>query len=181
MRIRTAALWAGAALAIGLLATTTTAGAAGADVSGARGAFAPNPAFMPNALDAVNPTIGAQGRVHVVVNQGHGRQTRVTLHVEGLPPGRSFGAHLHRDPCSSAFGGPHYQAPDPAIPVAGNADPDHEVWLDFTANTSGRGHAHASVPFKVAGGARSVVIHQGDHTLPGGTAGQRLACLDVEL
>jgi hypothetical protein len=35
------------------------------------------------------------------------------------------------------------------------------------------------VPFKVIEGARSVVVHQGAMTLPGGGAGQRLACLDL--
>lgn len=181
MRVRRAAILASATLTIGLVATTATAGANGADVSRARGAFTTNSAFAPNAVDAVNPTIGAEGQVHVVVNAGRGGQTLVSLNVEGLQPGRSFGAHLHRDPCSSAFGGPHYQAPDPANPVAGNADSDHEIWLDFTANAGGRGEASAKVPFEVASGARSVVIHQGEHTLPGGTAGQRLACLDIEL
>ena len=114
-----------------------------------------------------------------VVNDGEGGQTLVSLEVDGLPAGRSFGAHLHRDSCSSAFGGPHYQAPDPANPVPANADADHEVWLDFTTNAAGRGRALARVPFEVQPGARAVVIHQGEHTMAGGTAGQRLACIDV--
>ncbi len=166
----------GVALAIGLLTTTLPAGAT---VASETGPFIANPAFVPNAADLVNPAIGVTGRVHLVVNGGRGGQTLVSLHVDGLPSGRSFGAHLHRDSCSSAFGGPHYQAPDPEHPVATNADADHEVWLDFTTNAAGRGRSQAVVPFEVQGGPRSVVIHQGDHTMAGGTAGQRLACLNL--
>jgi Cu-Zn family superoxide dismutase len=178
MRIRTRsrALGIGIVLTVGLLAT-----AAGAIVASGAGEVTANPGFAPNATDAVNPTIGASARAHVVVNGGRGGQALVTFHVDGLPAGRSFAAHLHRDSCATAFGGPHYQAPDPAHPVAANADPDHEVWLDFTANDEGRAQTLAIVPFEVLSGARAVVIHQGDHTPPGGVAGQRLACLDIEI
>ena len=175
------AAWIGAALAIGVIAGTVPAGADGAVVATAAASVTPNPAFVANATDAVNPTLGADARVHIVVNDGQGGQTLVSLGVDGLPAGRSFGAHLHRDSCSSAFGGPHYQAPDPANPVAANADADHEVWLDFTTNAAGRGRALAVVPFEVQPGARAVVIHQGEHTMAGGTAGQRLACIDVSI
>ena len=141
----------------------------------------PNPAFVASETDAVNPTLGATANVQIAVTGAQGGRTLVTLHVDGLPAGRSFGAHLHRDSCASAFGGPHYQAPDPANPVAANADADHEVWLDLTANAAGRGRALAAVPFAVQGGARAVVVHQGEHTMVGGTAGQRLACIDVSI
>jgi superoxide dismutase, Cu-Zn family len=175
------AAWMGVALAIGVAVATAPAGADGAVVSSAVASLTPNPAFAPNATDAVNPAVGADARVHVVANDGRGGQTLVTLDIEGLPAGRSFGAHLHRDSCSSSFGGPHYQAPDPANPVAANADADHEVWLDFTTNASGRGRALAVVPFEVQVGARAVVLHQGEHTMAGGTAGQRLACINVSI
>jgi Cu-Zn family superoxide dismutase len=178
-RTRTRAVGAGIALAIGGLVAAPAS--AGANVAIGSGPFTANPAFVANELDAVNPAIGATGRVHLVVNGGKDGQTLVTLHVEGLPSGRSFGAHLHRDSCSSAFGGPHYQAPDPATPVAANADADHEVWLDFTTNATGRGRSQAVVPFEVLSASRSVVIHQNDHTAVGGTAGPRLACLDLTI
>jgi superoxide dismutase, Cu-Zn family len=175
-RIRSRAVGVGVTLAIGLLiAMAVPAGACGV---GRTSAFTPNPSFVPSAGEEVNPAAGAMGRVGLVV-AGRRSRTLVMLHVEGLPSGRSFGAHLHRDACASAFGGPHYQAPDPAHPVAANADTDHEVWLDFTTNADGRGRAQAVVPFVVQPGPRSVVIHQADHTMPGGTAGQRLACLDI--
>jgi Cu-Zn family superoxide dismutase len=63
--------------------------------------------------------------------------------------------------------------------VAANADALHEVWLDFTTNAEGRGRSQTVVPFEVLSGSRSVVIHQNAHTAVGGTAGQRLACLDI--
>jgi superoxide dismutase, Cu-Zn family len=172
----------GAALAIGgIVAIAAPAGADGAVVASAAGSVTPNPAFVANATDAVNPTLDAAARVHIVVNGGQGGQSLVSLHVDGLPAGRSFGAHLHRDACSAGFGGPHYQAPDPALPVAANADAEHEVWLDFTTDAAGRGRALAVVPFEVQAGARAVVIHQGEHTMTGGVAGQRLACIDVNI
>lgn len=183
MRARTwrRAGWVGAALAISGGAWMAPAGADGANVASVSGSLTPNPAFVANATDSVNPTIGADARVHVVVNHGADGKTLVNLHVDGLPAGRAFGAHLHRDGCATSFGGPHYQAPDPAAPVAANADPDHEVWLDFTTNAQGRGRALAAVPFEVQPGSRAVVIHQGAHTMTGGTAGQRLACIDVSI
>jgi Cu-Zn family superoxide dismutase len=167
------------AVAAGLLAFgALPASAQGAHVAEASGPFTPNPGFVANATDpSVNPAIGAEGRVHLVV--GADGRTIATLHVSGLPAGRSFASHLHRDPCSTSFGGPHYQAPTGT--PAGNADPDHEVWLDFTTNAAGNARSHAVVPFEVSPGARSVVIHQGDATGPGGVVvpSQRLACLDV--
>ena len=175
-RMRMTAIGAGATLAIGLLASMASAGAT---VAIADGPFTANPGFVANATDATNPAIGATGRVHLVVNGGNGGKSIVTLHVDGLPSNRSFASHLHRDRCATAFGGPHYQAPDPAHPVAANADADHELWLDFATNATGRGHSKAAVSFQVLSGFRSVIVHQGDHTLVGGTAGQRLACLDL--
>ena len=176
VRIRNGmAVAAGATLAIGLLASMASAGA---NVAIADGSFTANPGFVADATDATNPAIGASGRVHLVVNGGEGGKSIVTLHVTGLPANRSFASHLHRDSCATAFGGPHYQAPDPANPVAANADADHEVWLDFATNASGRGSSNAAVSFQVLSGFRSVIVHQGAHTLTGGTAGQRLACLD---
>jgi Cu-Zn family superoxide dismutase len=159
---------------IGAIAAGSPAMAGAAKASGT---FTANPAFVPSSALPVNPTIGAEGHIHVTdANAG---RTIVSLHVEGLPANRSFAAHLHRDPCSSAFGGPHYQAPTGT--PAGLADPDHEVWLDFTTNAAGNAHTNVVVPFDILPGARSVVIHQEPHTGTGGAAGQRLACLDVTI
>ena len=174
-RTRLTTMCVGITLTVGALASMASAGA---DVAIAEGPLTPNPAFVANPIDAANPTVGATGRVHLVGNGGLGGTSIVTLRVEGLPASRSFAAHLHRDRCASVFGGPHYQSPDPAVPVAAFADADHEVWLDFTTNASGRASSDAKVSFEVLSGFHSVIVHQGDHTLPGGTAGQRLACLD---
>jgi len=178
VRTSTARRWTlvGALAASSLVVNVDGAGA-NANVGGGAGAFTANPAFAPSVGDPTNPAAGAQGAVLVVSGPAH--RTLVLLLVKGLPAGRSFGAHVHRDPCSSAFGGPHYQAPDPSTPTAANADERHEVWLDFTANPGGNSRSLAVVPFEILPGARSVVIHQADHTMTGGTAGQRLACLDI--
>ena len=171
-----------AVAAAGLLAFgALPASAHGARVASASGSLTPNPAFVPNATDpSANPIPDtAEAAVHLVV--GADGRTIVTLHVTGLPAGRSFAAHLHRDGCATGFGGPHYQAPTGT--PAGNADPEHEVWLDFTANAAGNARSLAVVPFEVLPGARSVIIHQGDDTGPGGVVvpSQRLACLDVTI
>jgi len=171
-----------AAAAVALIAFGAfPASADGAHVASASGALTANPAFVPNPTDpTTNPiTDAAEGAVHLVV--GADGRTIVTLHVAGLPAGRSFAAHLHRDGCSTSFGGPHYQAPSGSS--TGNADREHEVWLDFTTNAAGNGRSLAVVPFEVLPGTRSVVIHQGAETPPGGVVvlSQRLACLDVTI
>ena len=178
MRASTARRWTLiGALAAGLLVVNADRAGANANVGGGAGPFTANPAFAPSVADPTNPAAGAQGLVIVVSVPAH--RTLVLLVVKGLPAGRSFGAHVHRDSCSSAFGGPHYQAPDPTTPTTANADENHEVWLDFTTNPAGNSRSLAVAPFEILPGARSVVIHQADHTATGGTAGQRLACLDI--
>ena len=161
-------------LLIGVQAASA-AGPEGADVASASGALIPNPDFRPNTTDLVNPAIGGEARVHLVV--GADGRTLVTLHVKGLPASRSFAAHLHGDACTPSFGGPHYQAPSGS--PAGQANREHEIWLDFTTNAAGNGRSLALVPFEVHTGARSVVIHQAAQTGSDGTAGQRLACINV--
>ncbi|MGH9278392.1 MAG: hypothetical protein ACRD12_09860, partial [Acidimicrobiales bacterium] len=90
--------------------------------------------------------------------------------------GTTFGAHVHVGPCvpgNGAAAGPHYNS-------GGPADPEHEVWLDFTVEAGGVGWAEAWVPFVIpAGAARSIVVH----ALPTdatGAAGGRIACLPVD-
>ena len=130
---------------------------------------------------APNPAAGVTGKV-LAVKTGSGK-THVMLHVQGIAPRRTFGAHAHILPCAEMKGGGHYQnvpapAPTPATdPQYANAD--NEIWLDFTTNPDGVGHAKATVQWQIRpGGARSVVIH--DHaTGTGGVAGARLACIDV--
>jgi len=108
--------------------------------------------------------------------------TIVTLHATGFSAdyvGDSLGAHVHvgacgQDPLAS---GPHYANPD--------ADPNatleqREIWLDFTVDSEGVGHAQASRPWHIdAGDANALVIHAMETNPVTGAAGARLACTTV--
>ena len=121
--------------------------------------------------------------------------TVVTLHVRGLNPNRTYGAHAHVNACglTGAAAGPHDQhSPDPAAtPSVPSSDPAYanpvnEIWLDVTTNAAGNGVALAKQPWQFAPGKapRSVIIHA-ERTATGaqdgaaGAAGARLACVDV--
>jgi Cu-Zn family superoxide dismutase len=55
-----------------------------------------------------------------------------------------------------------------------------EIWLDFTVDAHGRGHAVATRQFTVAAPeARSVIIHASGTDHDTGGAGGRLACTNV--
>lgn len=131
---------------------------------------------------AGNPAAGVTAAVHEAVT-GSGT-TIVTLHLAGFAPsssGQTFGAHAHTGPCGSdgADAGPHYTHPAllPSLE-------EKEIWLDFTVNPAGQAHAKAIRAWTIEpttaapSGARSVVIHAMP-TAPAGTAGARLACIDV--
>jgi Cu-Zn family superoxide dismutase len=114
--------------------------------------------------------------------------TSTTLTVAGLVPGREYGAHVHTKPCGETgdAAGPHFQkVPDPVSPSVdpAYANPDNEIWLDFTTDRAGHATARSTVDwqFDVRRG-KSVVIHETHtHSGPGhaGTAGSRLACVNV--
>jgi Cu-Zn family superoxide dismutase len=113
---------------------------------------------------------------------------RVRLNVTGMLPKRSYGAHLHTGTCTSvpADAGPHYQhdlaPPNPsADPVYAN--PQNEVWLDFTADLRGTATVASAQDwtFDPVRPPRSLVIHA-ERTRTGkdaGTAGPRVACLTL--
>ncbi|GAA3558792.1 superoxide dismutase family protein [Amycolatopsis ultiminotia] len=114
--------------------------------------------------------------------------TRTVLLISGLLPQHEYGAHAHQNSCGATGddAGPHFQhVPDPVKPSVdpAYANPQNEIWLDFTTDRSGIGHATSTVDWAFAAErAKSVVIHETHtHTDPGhaGTAGGRLACLDV--
>lgn len=124
-------------------------------------------------------TIPESGRVRVVVM----RDGEATLAVAGLEAGRSFGAHLNTNECgpSGSDAGPRYQhTVDPAAtaerPSANPAyaNPENEVWLNFT--TDGNGLASSAAvhpwPFDPHRPPRSLVLHDG-------TATGHLACVNV--
>jgi Cu-Zn family superoxide dismutase len=119
--------------------------------------------------------------------------TEIRLAVTGLQPRRSYGAHLHTNPCgpTGAAAGPHYQhKPDPAAsasPPSVNpsyANPHNEVWLDFTTDARGDATSAASQQWTFDAGRRprSLVIHADTtKTAAGhaGDAGARVACLTL--
>ncbi|GAA4804535.1 hypothetical protein GCM10023353_03860 [Tomitella cavernea] len=72
-----------------------------------------------------------------------------------MQPGRDFGAHAHTKPCGPepSDSGPHYQnVQDPAATAdspstdPAYANPQNEVWLDFTTDGSGVGYGRLGVP-----------------------------------
>ncbi len=133
--------------------------------------------------DSALAPIGSEATVVSWATPGGG--TFVLLHTRGLLPNREYGAHAHAKTCGlgPADSGPHFQhvqggATDPAF-----ANPDNEIWLDFTTNARGSGLAIAQVDWTFTDRrAASVVVHA-EHTHTGeghaGTAGARLACLSV--
>lgn len=118
----------------------------------------------------------ATAEVHVVTTGDVG--SMISLHVRNADAvaGRTFGAHVHQSPCgteASAAGGHYQHAP------SGDLE-GREVWLDFTVNRAGNGHAEARRPWAVdQSSLRSVVIHAAP-TAPDGSAGARLACIDLD-
>lgn len=107
-----------------------------------------------------------------------GDTTTVRLMVTGLPPDRTFGAHVHTGTCAAdplAAGGHYQHSVDASVPLA-----QREVWLDVTSDADGRGVATTTVPWSfVSGTAGSVVIHALPTNPVNGSAGARLACTSV--
>lgn len=115
--------------------------------------------------------------------------TTISLSVGGLVPDREYGVHLHSKPCGPTGddAGPHFQdVPDPVQPSKDPkyANPENEVWMDFTTNQHGNAFTLANVDWQVGDRAKtSVVIHETHtHTHPGeaGQAGERLACINAD-
>jgi superoxide dismutase, Cu-Zn family len=141
-------------------------------------------------LISYSPAIpsGASAKVTAVYDSA-GKST-IVLHVKGLKPRTEYGAHAHVNACgpTGAAAGPHFQnVVDPVSPSVDPAfaNPQNEIWLDLTTNAAGNGVAKAVVPWQFAADRRahSVIIHERHtSTVPGtaGTAGARLACLDVD-
>ncbi|MFD7664745.1 superoxide dismutase family protein [Streptomyces sp. NPDC059788] len=141
-----------------------------------------------------DPALVPEGSRVTVVEKRYGPagtgRTVVALRLAGLVPDRTYGAHVHTKPCGPkpADSGPHYQ--NVRDPVQPSTDPAYanarnEVWLDLKTDADGDGASVAKVDWHVRyGEARSVVVHEHKtHTEPGhaGTAGARLACVNVPL
>lgn len=133
--------------------------------------------------------VGSRVRVHSVATGGG--KTLVTLHVRGLLPNESYGAHAHYRPCGATglSAGAHYQdLADPAVngsETAASMDPAYanpanEIWLDLETNAAGNGRAQSVVDwtFRPAT-ARSIILHVNPTNPANGTAGARLGCVTV--
>ncbi|RCG14821.1 hypothetical protein DQ392_27415 [Streptomyces reniochalinae] len=152
--------------------------------------FSPANAFVrPDAVTYDRAKVPAGARIGVTRTVADGA-TSVQLEVGGLPKNRTYGAHVHTEPCGAGpdAAGPHYQnKKDPVRPSTDPryANPRNEVWLDFTTNAKGEGKAVSRHDWTFRKGeARSVVLHErGTRTEAGhaGEAGARLACFTVPL
>jgi superoxide dismutase, Cu-Zn family len=139
-----------------------------------------------------DPAIVPAGATATVTVKPAAEGAEITLSVTGLLPNRTYGSHLHSKPCGAKgeAAGPHFQhLPDPAAAASppsvdpSYANPQNEVWLDFTTDGTGKASSTTTHPWTApAGTSRSVVIHAaGTKTGPkeAGTAGPRVACLTV--
>lgn len=139
-----------------------------------------------DAATSYNKTLVPAGAKVVVAEYVYDGSTTVTLNVRGLVPKRAYGAHAHAMPCGPKGddAGPHFQhRPDPVTPSAdpNYANPENEIWLDFTTDAQGNATTATTVPWVFSDRrAASVIIHaEPTQTAAGqaGTAGARLACL----
>ncbi|GAA1989753.1 superoxide dismutase [Amycolatopsis minnesotensis] len=180
-----------------LLLTSTTGAAVAAPAQSAghghghhihaHGTFAP---YTPGANAVTHdPKLAPAGSKAAVSGYTNAHRTKLKLYVKGLLPNREYGSHAHSKPCGAAAAdsGPHYQnVVDPVQPSVDPkyANPQNEIWLDFTTDANGAASAVSTVDWGFAAERRahSVVIHEmHTHTEPGhaGMAGARLACLNV--
>lgn len=152
----------------------------------ASGTFEPPPPGVAVTYDQALVPVGSSAVIDAT--EGDGRTT-VTMDVSGLEPNRRYGAHAHVDPCGAtgADAGPHFQlTPDPVQPSVdpAYANPQNEIWLDFTTDAQGDATATSTVNWEFPEDQRagSVVIHTMPTSMePGkaGTAGDRAACITV--
>lgn len=187
MRVRTT-LAAGMALAAIPVATGLTTTASFASDTGHRGGVVLRAAAEPGETEgsfAYDPALVPDGATVAVKSVSHRGRTTSVLVVRGLLPERTYGVHLHVNPCGEApsAAGPHFQyLVDPVTPSTDPvyANPDNEVWLDLRTDASGAGRSR-SVNTWQYGSARpmSVVLHaEATQTEAGvaGMAGARVAC-----
>jgi Cu-Zn family superoxide dismutase len=184
-------------LVIGGLVAAAVTPAAAADAPRGSGVAVTVARFV--TPDTATPDIGttaytydtaliAPGAAVMVVATPVRRSTKTLLSVYGLVPNRTYGAHAHQRPCGAAptDAGAHHQHvvdPNPPSVDPAYANPENEIWLDFTTDDRGRAVVGAVVPWRFADRrAGSVVIHaQRTATEPGkaGTAGPRVGCATV--
>jgi superoxide dismutase, Cu-Zn family len=175
---------AAAVAAIGIIGATP--GAASQTLIGIAAASAQTQAYSPDAAAVTyNEAMVPSGAKIFTLNLQGTQGTSMVLAVRGLPPSRQFGGHIHTKPCGAdpADAGGHYQNnPDPKQPSTdpAYANNRNEIWLDFATDAQGSALTTASVDWqpKDSGQSRSFVIHE-HHTHNDGSAGARLACMNV--
>jgi Cu-Zn family superoxide dismutase len=140
-----------------------------------------------------DPALVPVGGTATVTVSTIGSTTQVKLTVTHLKPRRTYGAHLHVNPCgpTGSAAGPHYQhQPEPAASASRStmnpqyANPKNEVWLDFTTDTKGDATSAATQPWTIDPHRRprSLVVHtEATKTMSGhaGDAGARVACVTL--
>ncbi len=107
-----------------------------------------------------------------MVRTADGR-TFVSVHVTGLLPNTTYGAHVHKAACDVGDADGHYQ-------YATGTGPDYvndvnEIWPGFTTNTDGVGNGRAMNEGTAGATAVSVVIHALT-----ATPNPKIACADLE-
>jgi Cu-Zn family superoxide dismutase len=117
-----------------------------------------------------------------------GSKTKVKLTVDKLPPNRLFGVHVHKLSCAEMSAGPHYQHME--TPEGGSrtdntyANPTNEIWLDLTTDAQGKKTIEHLTDWNIIKEkAKGIIVHDlPSSTAPGmgGTAGARLACLNLK-
>lgn len=146
----------------------------------AEASFAPPTAFVESPAKTYETSLVPAGSYIAVRQRGDHQGMTISLVVSGLRPGYAYGAHVHQKPCGPRpeDAGGHYQ--HRVDPVQPSKDPayvnqDNEVWLDFSTDATGHGHARSRHNWTFRpGGAASVVLHREQ-----GGAGDRLACFTV--
>lgn len=128
---------------------------------------------------------GASAEIDV---ESSGDRTVSRLRAKGFLPNRTYGAHLHTNPCGAdpKDAGPHFQhthMPGASPHVAAN--PVNEVWLDFTTDQDGAADSRARQPWGLTTDRMpgSLVIHAEPTKKSGpkaGDAGARVACITLQ-
>jgi superoxide dismutase, Cu-Zn family len=138
-----------------------------------------------------DPELVPEGATARVSGETTDTTSTVTLAVTGLLPNRTYGAHAHQKPCgpAAADSGAHFQhEADPVTPSVDPAfaNPENEMWLDFTTDAQGAGSVTATQAqwaFTPGHAAQSVVVHEkatATEAGKAGTAGDRAGCVTVD-
>lgn len=154
-------------LASALLATAVVGGAAVAGAGAGDGATVTRgPVAAFNVGDS-----GITGHAQMVRTASG--STIVDLHVRGLRPDTTYGAHVHARPCGTSLGGGHYIHPTET--GGGSAELPKEIWPGpFTTDAAGVGRGRVAVPVIAGEDAVSVVVHA-----PQADGGAKIACADL--